>query len=145
MRSKNSGKDFCIFGLPGMFWFFAVVIVPFLYGVYLTMTDWDGVATKKNFIGFTNFLEVVRDGQFWTSLLLMFQYVIIAVLLVNILAFAIAYLLTRGIRGQNFFRAEIREKCCMHWQSQCCSHCWRLCWRIISCAIKIRFPILRSL
>ncbi len=105
MRSKNNGKDFCIFALPGMFCFFAVVIIPFLYGVYLTLTDWDGVAKTKNFIGLTNFAGVIRDGQFWNSLLLTFQYVIVVVVLVNVIAFGIAYLLTRGIKGQNFFRA----------------------------------------
>lgn len=105
MESKNKGKDFCIFALPGMFCFFAVVIVPFLYGVYLTFTDWNGVAQTKNFIGFKNFASVIQDGQFWSSLLLTFKYVIVVVILVNVLAFAIAYLLTRGIKGQNFFRA----------------------------------------
>lgn len=105
MESKNKGKDFCIFALPGMFCFFAVVIVPFLYGVYLTFTDWNGVAQDKNFIGFTNFMSVVQDKLFWTSLLLTFKYVIVVVILVNVIAFAIAYLLTRGIKGQNFFRA----------------------------------------
>lgn len=105
MESKNKGKDFCIFALPGIFCFFAVVIIPFLYGVYLTFTDWDGVAQAKHFIGFRNFMGVVRDGQFWTSLLLTFKYVIVVVVLVNVLAFAIAWLLTRGIKGQNFFRA----------------------------------------
>ena len=35
MKSKNKKKDFCIFALPGMFCFFAVVIIPFVYGVYL--------------------------------------------------------------------------------------------------------------
>ena len=105
MESKNKGKDFCIFALPGMFCFFAVVIVPFLYGVYLTFTDWNGVAQAKNFIGFKNFASVIQDGQFWSSLLLTFKYVIVVVILVNVLAFAIAYLLTRGIKGQNFFRA----------------------------------------
>jgi len=105
MKSKNKGKDFCIFGLPGMFCFFAVVIIPFIYGVYLTLTDWDGVAKTKNFIGLKNFGVVVQDKQFWTSLLLTFRYVIVVVILVNVLAFAIAYLLTRGIKGQNFFRA----------------------------------------
>lgn len=105
MESKNKGKDFCIFALPGIFCFFAVVIIPFLYGVYLTFTDWDGVAQVKHFIGFRNFMGVVRDGQFWTSLLLTFKYVIVVVILVNVLAFAIAWLLTRGIKGQNFFRA----------------------------------------
>lgn len=105
MESKNKGKDFCIFALPGMFCFFAVVIVPFLYGVYLTFTDWNGVARDKNFIGFTNFISVVQDKLFWSSLLLTFKYVIVVVILVNVIAFAIAYLLTRGIKGQNFFRA----------------------------------------
>lgn len=47
MRNKNKGKDFCMFALPGMFCFFAVVIIPFVYGVYLTLTDWDGVAKTK--------------------------------------------------------------------------------------------------
>lgn len=73
--------------------------------MYLTLTDWNGVSDVKNFIGLTNFAGVVKDTQFWTSILLTFKYVIAVVVLVNILAFAIAYLLTRGIKGQNFFRA----------------------------------------
>lgn len=105
MKSKNNGKDFCMFALPGMFCFFAVVIIPFLYGVYLTFTNWNGVSDTKNFIGLTNFAGVVADKQFWSSLLLTFKYVIVVVILVNVIAFAIAYLLTRGIKGQNFFRA----------------------------------------
>ena len=105
MKSKSKGKDFCIFALPGLFCFFAVVIVPFIYGVYLTMTDWNGVSDVKNFIGLQNFAGVIKDGQFWSSLLLTFKYVIVVVVFVNLLAFMIAYLLTRGIKGQNFFRA----------------------------------------
>ena len=105
MRTKNKGKDFCMFALPGMFCFFAVVIVPFLYGVYLTLTDWNGVADVKNFVGLKNFGGVVKDAQFWTSLLLTFKYVIFVVIIVNVLAFGIAYLLTRGMKGENFFRA----------------------------------------
>lgn len=94
-----------MFALPGLFCFVAVVIVPFVYGVYLTLTDWNGVSKVKNFVGLKNFAGVMRDGQFWTSLLLTFKYVIVVVLLVNVLAFGIAYLLTRGMKGQNFFRA----------------------------------------
>ena len=105
MKSNNKKKDFCMFALPGMFCFFAVVIVHFLYGVYLTLTDWNGVSKVKNFIGLENFAGVMKDAQFWSSLVLTFKYVIAVVVLVNVLAFAIAYLLTRGIKGQNFFRA----------------------------------------
>lgn len=105
MRTKHGGKEFCMFALPGLFCFLAVVIVPFIYGVYLTLTDWDGVASVKNFVGLENFGGVMRDSQFWTSLLLTFKYVVFVVIIVNVIAFAIAYLLTRGIKGQNFFRA----------------------------------------
>lgn len=65
----------------------------------------DGVASVKNFVGLENFGGVMRDSQFWTSLLLTFKYVVFVVVIVNVIAFAIAYLLTRGIKGQNFFRA----------------------------------------
>lgn len=105
MRSKNGGKEFCFFARPGLFCFLAVVIVPFIYGVYLTLTDWDGVAAVKNFVGLENFAGVMKDSAFWDSLLLTFKYVILVVIIVNVIAFAIAFLLTRGIKGQNFFRA----------------------------------------
>lgn len=105
MKSKNNGKDFCIFALPRLFCFIAVVIIPFVYGVYLTMTDWNGVSAVKNFVGLKNFGGVMKDVQFWTSLLLTFKYVIFVVVIVNVMAFGIAYLLTRGMKGQNFFRA----------------------------------------
>ena len=41
MKSSNKGKDFCVFALPGLFCFLAVVMVPFIYGIYLTLTDWN--------------------------------------------------------------------------------------------------------
>lgn len=63
------------------------------------------MASVKNFVGLENFGGVMRDSQFWTSLLLTFKYVVFVVVIVNVIAFAIAYLLTRGIKGQNFFRA----------------------------------------
>ena len=45
MKSRNKGKDFCVFALPGLFCFLAVVMVPFIYGIYLTLTDWNGVSS----------------------------------------------------------------------------------------------------
>ena len=105
MKSSNKGKDFCVFALPGLFCFLAAVMVPFIYGISLTLTDWNGVSSVKNFVGLSNFAAVMRDAQFWKSLLLTFKYVIAVVVLVNVIAFLLAYILTRGIKGQNFFRA----------------------------------------
>jgi ABC-type sugar transport systems, permease components len=98
-------KNFSIFALPGVLIFFAVVIVPFIYGFYLTLTDWNGVSKTKNIVGAVNYLEVFKDANFWTSLLLTLKYVAFAVIIVNAVAFLLAYLLTNGMKGQNFFRA----------------------------------------
>ncbi len=107
IRRKKTGekfKNWAIFALPGCLIFCAVVIVPFIYGFYLTLTDWDGVNKTKHIIGFANYLSVFQDGAFWTSMLLTLKYVFLSVFLVNAVAFLIAYVLTNGLKGQNFFR-----------------------------------------
>jgi len=87
------------------FAFFVVMIVPFLYGIYLTFTDWDGLAAKVNLVGIQNYLGVFRDEVFWASMLITVKYVLAVVIFANSLAFAIAYLLTSGIKGQDLFRS----------------------------------------
>lgn len=97
-------KNLCIFALPGIFVFCAVVIIPFIYGFYLTLTDWNGVSQAKNLVGAANYLQVFQDADFWKSMLLTLKYVLFSVVLVNAVAFLLAYMLTNGIKGQNFFR-----------------------------------------
>ncbi|PXV91535.1 carbohydrate ABC transporter membrane protein 1 (CUT1 family) [Lachnotalea glycerini] len=97
-------KNLIIFALPGILIFLAVVIVPFLYGFYLTLTDWNGVTATKNIIGLSNYAEVFKDTDFWSSMGLTLKYVFFSVILVNLVAFMLAYVLTNGLKGQNFFR-----------------------------------------
>lgn len=85
--------------------FVAVVIVPFIYGLYLTFTSWDGVSREKPWVGFSNYVATFQDSAFWAALGRTFIYSFIAVILVNVVAFILAYLVTRGVKGQNFFRA----------------------------------------
>jgi raffinose/stachyose/melibiose transport system permease protein len=99
-------KSFLMFALPGTFVFLCVVILPFLYGFYLTFTDWNGVASVKNLVCFSNYSEVFRDKEFWKSMGLTLKYVVLSVLLVNAVGFLFAYFLSGKIkRGQNLFRA----------------------------------------
>lgn len=97
-------KNLCIFALPGCLVFCCVVILPFIYGFYLTLTDWDGVSKTKNIVGLSNYFEVFQDANFWSSMGLTLKYVAASLLLVNVIAFLLAYALTNGIKGQNFFR-----------------------------------------
>lgn len=98
-------KQFMMFAGVTTVIFAAVVIVPFLYGVYLTFTSWDGVSTNKPFVGLTNYLSTFSDAAYWQALGRTVIYSVIAVVLVNLVAFLLAFLVTSGVKGQNFFRA----------------------------------------
>lgn len=98
-------KLFLMFAGPSLVAFLCVVILPFLYGIYLTMTDWDGFSAQKNFVGIQNYIKAFQDTEFWSSIFLTFKYVICVVILVNLTAFLLAWLLTSGVKGENFLRA----------------------------------------
>ena len=102
---KEKLAQYALFAGPGMIIFLLVVAIPIFYGVYLTFTDWDGIARVKNFIGFENYVALFEDTEFWHSLYLTIKYVFISTILINILAFFLAYELTSGVKGQNFLRA----------------------------------------
>ena len=98
-------KQYLMFAGPGTILFFCVVIVPFLYGVYLTFTSWDGVSAKKPWVGLANYAAAFADKDYWAALGRTAIYSVFAVVLINILAFFLAYLVTSGVKGQNFFRS----------------------------------------
>ena len=98
-------KQYLMFAGPGTLLFFCVVIIPFLYGVYLTFTSWDGVSASKPWVGLTNYGAALADADYWAALGRTAIYSIFAVILINVLAFFLAYLVTSGVKGQNFFRS----------------------------------------
>jgi len=98
-------KTYLIYAGPTTIVFFTVIILPFLFGIYLTFTSWDGVSNVHNFVGFKNYIESFKDINFLKSFGLTLRYVLFTVIFTNIIAFLFAYILTSGIKGQNFFRA----------------------------------------
>ena len=85
--------------------FAAVVIIPVIYGLYLTFTSWDGVSKQKPFVALENYMATFADTAYWQALGRTMIYSVIAVILVNVVAFILAYMVTSGVKGQNFFRA----------------------------------------
>jgi raffinose/stachyose/melibiose transport system permease protein len=55
-------------------------------------------------VGLQNFTSVFSDKVFLRQFLVTFKYVIYSVLIVNLFAFTLAYILTSGIKGQNILR-----------------------------------------
>lgn len=89
---------------PSLFAFICVLIIPFFYGIFLTFTDWNGIAGNYQFVGFANYAKVFSDKEFLRQFLVTLKYVFLSTVLCNVLAFTLAYLLTSGMKAQNFLR-----------------------------------------
>ena len=98
-------KDFVIFAGPCTFAFFTVMIMPFIFGIYLSLSDWNGVTNEYTFIGLKNYIAVFSDKQFWNSFIITLKFGFFGVILTNVIAFLLALLLSKKIRGTNFFRS----------------------------------------
>ena len=100
---KAIKRYFPIFVLPTMLAFTIGFIAPFLLGVYLSFCKFTTVTDAK-FIGLANYLKIFEESDFTHSLIFTVLFTIVTVLLINVLAFAVAMLLTKGFKGTNVFR-----------------------------------------
>lgn len=104
MRLRNQEiKRFLVFALIPLSIFVLVLVVPFSRGVFFSFTDWNGFDVTK-FVGLDNYIASMQDQAFWSSLLLTLAYVAASLVLVNIVAFGLALLVTIPLRGVNFLR-----------------------------------------
>ena len=100
---KAIKRYFPIFALPTLLAFTIGFILPFILGVYLSLCEFTTVTDAK-FVGFKNYIRIWGDDTFIHSLWYTALFTIVSVLAINILAFAVAMLLTKGIKGTNIFR-----------------------------------------
>ena len=104
IKKKASIRVFLLFVIPAMLIWITVVLVPFIYGLIITLTDWNGLSIDYNFIGFDNYKAVFSDNAFIGSLKKTFIYSFSSVIFSNILGLAIALALTGKVKGKNLMR-----------------------------------------
>ena len=93
-------KQYLILAGPATFLFCAVVILPFVYGLYLTFTSWDGISKTKPFVGLANYIAAFQDAAYWQAMGRTIVYSVVSVVLVNIVAFL------QSLRSDRLFRSE---------------------------------------
>ncbi len=104
MNNKAMKKYFPVFVLPTLIAFTIGFIVPFCMGVYLSFCKFTTVTDAK-FVGFSNYAKIfTEDGTFGHALWYTAAFTVVSVILINVIAFAVAMLLTKNIRGRNTFR-----------------------------------------
>ena len=100
---KSIKRYFPIFLEPTFLAFIIGFIVPFLMGIYLSFCEFRTVTDAK-FNGLSNYLRAFQDAEFLHAFLFTALFTITTVILINVLAFAVALVLTKEIRGTNLFR-----------------------------------------
>lgn len=100
---KSLKRYFPVFVFPTLAAFTIGFFIPFVMGIYLSFCRFTTV-TDARFIGLGNYLKVFADRTFLHSLWYTVAFTVVSVALINVLAFAVAMLLTKGIKGTNLFR-----------------------------------------
>ena len=101
-RARATKKFMQFAGIP-LAIFSIVLVVPFVNGVYYTFTDWDGFETTK-LVGFSNYAKSFQDPTFWSTLRFTALFVVVSLILVNVVAFGLALIVTSNLRSKNFLR-----------------------------------------
>lgn len=103
MHHGSQLKRFAIFALIPLSIFLVVLAYPFIQGLYLTFTDWDGFK-HENYVGFSNYAESLKDPEFWTTLTFTLKFVAVSLVAVNAVAFGLALLVTSKLKSSNILR-----------------------------------------
>lgn len=83
---------------------FAIGFVwPFIQGIYLSFCKFR-IISDATFIGFENYVKAISDPSFLHSFWYTALFAIVSLVLINVFAFMVAYVLTQGIKGSNLFR-----------------------------------------
>lgn len=101
---KSLQKYFAFFALPTLIAFAIAFVIPFIMGIYLSFTEFTTV-TNAHWVGVSNYSKAfATNDEFLNALWFTAKFAVVSVVTINVLAFAIALLLTRGIKGTNVFR-----------------------------------------
>mgnify|MGYP002404481510 CR=1 FL=1 len=92
-----------IFILPTFAAFLIGFVWPFIQGIYLSFCKFNTPKDAK-WVGFGNYLKVFTDAGFLNAFKNTAAFAIVSIILINVIAFMIAYALTQKMRGANLFR-----------------------------------------
>lgn len=93
------------FLLPAVLVFTFVVIVPFVQGIGIAFTDWNGLSPESNFIGLDNLKYLLKDSQTKNAIVNTLYYTLLTCVGVNLLALVITVALDARVWGHKFLQS----------------------------------------
>jgi multiple sugar transport system permease protein len=109
-RSGTETRDAYLFLAPYLILFVTFVVAPFLYGVWISLHEFDYSLPDKPFVGLDNYAGLL-DGSsayfdaFWNSMQATWIFTVFSVPLLLVLPLLVALVMNQKFRGRNLFRA----------------------------------------
>ena len=102
-RIKYEVKMFYMFIGFWIIMFIFLNLIPMAYSFYLSLTNYDGL-TSPIFVGFKNYLVLLKDYRFISSIKNTLTFTLLNVSLTLVFSLLLANLLNKKMKGQSFFR-----------------------------------------
>ena len=101
--SRPIRKFSWLFLLPTFIAFFIGFVWPFMQGIWLSFCNFN---TPKDWewVGPANYVKVFNDAGFMNAFKNTAAFAVVSIILINLIAFFVAYALTQKMRGSNLFR-----------------------------------------
>jgi len=103
---KSLNKYFLFFLGPTLLAFTIAFIIPFIMGIALSFSHFTTM-TDVRWVGFSNYIRAFSNPDFLNALGFSALFTVVSVVFINVTAFFLALLLTRGYNGTNVFRTMI--------------------------------------
>ena len=105
MQKKN--RLINLFYVPALALFAVFVVLPFIKGIYLSLTNWNGYSPSYKFVGLKNYARMLTDENVHTAFVNTIIYGFGSTLVQNVLGIAFAVLLNKKFRGRSLIRTVV--------------------------------------
>ncbi|VUX39422.1 carbohydrate ABC transporter permease [Blautia luti] len=103
LKAKNQITNF-LFMVPALILFCFIVVYPFIKGVRISLTDWDGFSTTYNFVGLKNFFKILKDPSIKGPIQNSLFFTIVTVIIDNVAGLGVAFAFRKNKRSNRIFR-----------------------------------------
>lgn len=91
---------------PALVFFTIFVVAPFIYGIYTSFFQWDGLSDMK-WVGLDNYQFVLEDNLFWNAIQNTITYAVVVTVMKNGLGLILALILHKQVKGKAFCRTAL--------------------------------------
>lgn len=92
-----------LFVLPCVLFVAVFFLTPLIMTAWMSLNNWPLLGTH-HFIGLGNYQELISDHAFWSALGFTFKYALVVTPLIFLVAFGLALMVQRPVRGVGLFR-----------------------------------------